>query len=127
MFIFEGIGKLTAEEITFRKDFPFTVFNCIRHLKLSGVRTDFNQVGLQINLDLDNLEELELHYCNFKEIIAWNSTKTLKNVMIRSCNNLSSIPPLDDILVVSITAPYGLTHFQSSGGHKKFTITGRSS
>jgi hypothetical protein len=122
--LYEGIGKLTVEQVTIENDFRFPVFHKIRHLKLSGIGGGFRQQPLQANFDLEDLETLELNHCRFKEIVAWNSSKSLKTVTIRGCSPLSSIPALDDIPVVSITATTSLTHFQSKGNHKKFSFVG---
>jgi hypothetical protein len=121
--LFEGIGKLTVHEATIEKDFPFIVFNKIRQLKLSRVGPKADHSSFQVNFDFENLEELEFDHCNFDKIVAWNSSKSLKTVIINGCSSISSIPPLDDILVVSITSTPSLTHFQSKGNHTNFTFT----
>jgi hypothetical protein len=122
--LFEGIRRLQVGEATIEKDFPFAIFNKIRHLKLSCFGEHFNQSQSQANFDLENLEELELDNCSFGKIIAWNSSKSLKRVIISGCYPLSSIPPLDDIPIVSISATTTLTRFQSKGDHEKFTCVG---
>jgi hypothetical protein len=124
--LFEGIGKLTVQEATIEKDFPFVVFNTIRELKLSHVGPKSNHSSFEVNFDFPNLEILELDHCSFGKIIGWNSSKTLKTVTIRACYHLSSIPPLDDISTLSITTTPSLTHFQSKGNHQNFTCTGSS-
>jgi hypothetical protein len=91
-------------------------------LKLSGIGA--HQQTFHVNFDWENLEELELERCHVTEIIAWNSSKSLKKVTIFHCPLLSSIPPLDDIPEVFIAATTRLTHFQSTGNHEKFTCVG---
>jgi hypothetical protein len=100
------------------------VFNNIRHLKLSDIGIDSNQSNFPVNLDLENLAELELNHCRFREIVAWNSSLCLKKVTITCCNMLASIPPLVGIPVVSIYATSSLTHFKSSGCQEKFSCIG---
>jgi hypothetical protein len=119
--LFEGIAKLTVEKTQFTKNFPLTIFNNIRHLKLSSTG-----VGLiQTNFDLGNLETLELLHCGMEEIVAWNSSHSLKTLILLGCFKLKFIPPLDNIEDVYLHGATKLTHFQSSGNHKKFTFTGR--
>jgi hypothetical protein len=122
--LFEGISKLTVEELTIEEDFSFAVFNKIRCLKLDHIGTDSDPLAFRVNLDLENLEDLELEYCQFREIVAWNSSRCLKKLTITGCSNLASIPPVDGITVVSVTATSALQHFQSTGGHKTFTNVG---
>jgi hypothetical protein len=51
--LFEGIGKLTLELVTFKKDFPCAVFDKVRHLVLS----DLEGGGFrQMNFDFAHLE-----------------------------------------------------------------------
>jgi hypothetical protein len=121
-YLFEGIRKLSVENTSFEKDFPFPVLKNICHLKLSGV--GYQQPAFQANFDLENLEILELNNCLIGKIVGWNSSKSLKKVITYCCSHLSSIPPLDDIPVVSFTESYALTHFLSSGNHEKFTYVG---
>jgi hypothetical protein len=118
--LFEGIGKLTVELPRFKCDFPFTVFNNIRHLKLSHIGEGFTQASF----DWDCLEKLELNHCCIVKILAWNSSKSLKSLTFLGCSSLTTIPPLDNIEDVYICATSRLTHFQSSGNHKKFTCMG---
>jgi hypothetical protein len=120
--LFEGIGKLTLEHATLGKDFAFHIFSKIRRLKLSGV-DGLNRQPFQADFDFANLEELELNCCRVSEIIAWNSSKSLKKVIISSCSPLSSLPPLDDIPVVFIMST-SVTHLQSIGHHKEFSCVG---
>jgi hypothetical protein len=122
--LFEGIRRVQVDEAIIEKDFPFVIFNKIRHLKLSCFGEDVIHQKSQANFDLENLEELELDNCSFGKIVAWNSSKSLKKVIISSCRPFSSIPPLDDIPVVSITSTPSLTRFQSKGNHEKFTCVG---
>jgi hypothetical protein len=123
--LFDGIGKFTVAGAIITRDFSSIVFNKIRHLKLSDIVIVCKQeLNIRANFDWENLEKLELDHCKFNEIVSWNSSKSLKKLTIHGCNILSSIPPLDDIPVVSITATSSLTHFQSKGNHQKFTCWG---
>jgi hypothetical protein len=119
--LFERIGKLTLEKTMFKMDFPLTIFNNIRHLKLSSTGLGLTHA----NFDLGHLETLELLHCGIEEIIAWNSSNSLKTLILLGCFKLKSIPPLDNIEDVYIHGASRLTHFRSSGNHKKFTFSGR--
>jgi hypothetical protein len=106
--LYEGLGGLCVEQVVLPKDFPIaTVFRKIRYLYLSFVGPGVTQA----NFDFECVEELDLYSCHLGEIVAWNSSKSLKKVTIHDCSPLSSIPPLDNIPDVSISATPSLTHF----------------
>jgi hypothetical protein len=78
-------------------DFSFGIFNNILHLSLKNI-----EGIIRANLCLEKTIKLELHKCSFQEIIGWNSKTILKELIIFDCPSLLTLPPFDNISVVTI-------------------------
>jgi hypothetical protein len=103
--LFAGIKKLTVQgwnsyldiNSPFSPAFPFSVFNDVRHLELNGIK------GIpSANLDFENMISLKIRSCKFEEITAWNSNKSLKELVLEGVEGLKSFPSLQDIPLVTM-------------------------
>jgi hypothetical protein len=100
--LFAGIKKLKIEVrcgITdlFNPNFPFSIFNNVRHLDLNRIE------GISsVNFDFENLVSLKIRCCKFEEITAWNSNKSLKELVLEGSERLLSFLSLQDIPLVTI-------------------------
>jgi hypothetical protein len=118
---YDGINKLSLDgfQQAFSSQLSFGMFANIYYLTLRGIK------GIpQAHLYLDKTIKLELLFCAFDEILDWRGKHSMKELIINSCDELTSFPFLEGIPVVTITT-YNkrLNNFQV-GGQTKFYFYG---
>jgi hypothetical protein len=98
--LYDGVAKLCLSDSPqeYNENFSFSLFSNICHLSLADVH------GIpKANFYLEKATKLEIWSCNFKEITAWNATKSgLKELEVSSCYSTEKLPPLGDIYSVSL-------------------------
>jgi hypothetical protein len=110
-----------GRRVVFGNKFPSTVFNNILHLTLEGI-PEISEASLY----LEKTMKLELVKClNLNKIIAWNSENVLQEVIIRDCNSLETVPPLQNIPEVSISSQGRQCHSFRVGKQKKLSYEGQ--
>jgi hypothetical protein len=126
--LFQGIRKLVImppprkgfvplPRKPFKTNFPFHIFDGIRHLVLNSIKN----IKI-VALELPGTEILELNDCGFHEITAWNEDKSLRRLLLHSCHSLTKIPPLDEISFISLHRCFNLLEVSSTGSHKEFAL-----
>jgi hypothetical protein len=126
--LFQGIGKLVIPPQTrigivppprkaFKSNFPFDIFDGIHHLVLNSIKNIKS-----VALELPGTEILELIDCSFHEITAWNEDKSLRRLLLHSCQSLTKTPPLDEIPCISLYRCFNLLDVSSTGNHKEFAL-----
>jgi hypothetical protein len=106
--------------VTIGNYFPFRAFNNILHLTVEGIP----EIS-KASLFLEKTTKLTLVKClNLKEVITCNSEHVLQGVIIRDCNSLEILPPLQNIPEVSISSQGRQCHSFRVGKQKKLSYEG---